>query len=121
MEAPLLDTSAKSPGPGPAPGIADHLIGKHVIIRASAAGVHAGILAAHDGGQGVRLTDSRRLWRWWAASGVSLSGVARTGLKHEKSKIEWPLDDLVIFDACEIIPTSLEGQASIEGAPIYEP
>lgn len=105
----------------PPPGIADHLIGTHVIIRATQAGVHAGILVAHDGGQVVRLTNSRRLWRWWAASGISLSGVARAGLKQDKSKIEGPVADQVILDACEIIPTTEAAQASIEGAPIYEP
>ena len=111
--------------PGPAPGIADHLIGKHVIIRARGAGVHAGILAAHDGGQTVRLSSSRRLWRWSAAKGLALSGVALHGLRDGSTKgwtrIEGFIADLIITDACEIIATTPEAQASIEEWPTYEP
>lgn len=113
--------NAQTPNPSGSPGIADHLIGRHVIIRATGAGVHAGILAAHDGGQVVRLTNARRLWRWTAAKGHSLSGVALHGLKEGWTKIPAPVDDVVIIDACEIIATSAEAQASIEGWPIYEP
>lgn len=106
------------------PGIADHLIGKHVIIRANYAGVHAGILAAHDG-QTVRLTQSRRLWRWSAAKGHTLSGVAAHGLRDGATKgwtkIAAPVADQVILDACEIIGTTDTAQASIEGWPTHEP
>lgn len=105
------------------PGIADHLIGKHVIIRATGAGVHAGILAAHEG-QTVRLTQSRRLWRWSAAKGHTLSGVALHGLRDGAdkgwTKIAATVADQVILDACEIIATTDEAQASIEGWPTYE-
>ncbi len=73
MEANLSDSPETSAAPQP--GIADHLIGRHVIIRATGAGVHAGILEAYDG-QTVRLSSSRRLWRWSAAKGHTLSGVA---------------------------------------------
>ncbi len=103
------------------PGIADHLIGRHVIIRATGAGVHAGTLAAHDGGQIVRLTNSRRLWRWTAAKGHTLSGVAMHGLKEGWTKLPARVADLVILDACEIIVTTPEAQTSIEEWPIYEP
>jgi hypothetical protein len=103
------------------PGIADHLIGRHVIIRASGAGVHAGVLAAHNGGQVVRLTSSRRLWYWHAACGHSLTGVALHGLNAGKSKIAGTVADQVILDACEIIATTPEAQASIESAVAYEP
>ncbi len=114
----MLDTSTTPPGP--APGIADHLIGKYVIIRATGAGVHAGTLAAYDG-QVVRLTNSRRLWRWTAAKGHTLSAVAQFGVKEGWTKIPAVVGDLIITDACEIIATTNEAQASIEGWPIYEP
>lgn len=113
----MLDTNPK-PETG---GVADHLIGKYVIIRATAAGVHAGTLAAHDGGQTVRLTNSRRLWRWTAAKGHTLSGIAVHGVKDGWTKIPAAVDDLIITDACEIIATSDEARASIEGWPVYEP
>lgn len=110
------------PNPQPAeapPGIADHLIGRHVIVRANNAGVHAGTLAAHDGQQ-VRLTQSRRLWYWKCAKGHSLTGVALNGLA-KGSKIAGTVDDLVILDACEIITTSPEGQKSIEEIEAHAP
>ncbi len=113
----MLDTQTNiKPG-----GIADHLIGQYVIIRATGAGVHAGTLAAHDGAQTVRLTNSRRLWRWTAKKGHTLSGVAMYGLKEGWTKIPAAVDDLVITDACEIIATTAEAQTSIEEWPVYEP
>lgn len=106
------------------PGIADHLIGKYVIIRATGAGVHAGTLAAHDG-QTVRLAHARRLWRWSAAKGHTLSGVALHGLRDGATKgwtrIAGVVGDQVILDACEIIATTTAAQTSIEGWPTYEP
>lgn len=103
-------------------GIADHLIGKYVIIRATAAGVHAGFLAAHDGGQTVRLTNSRRLWRWAAAKGHTLSGVALHGVgEGGESMIAAAVDDLIITDACEIILTTKEAQDSIQSWPTHDP
>lgn len=113
----MLDTTDTPPKPG----IADHLIGSYVIVRATGAGVHAGTLAAYDGGQTVRLTNSRRLWRWTAAKGHTLSGVAQHGVKEGWTKIPAVVADLVIADACEIISTTPEAQSSIEGWPTYEP
>lgn len=98
---------------------AAHLIGRHVIIRARDAGVHAGILAAHQGRE-VRLTGSRRLWYWKCAKGHTLTGVALNGLA-KGSKIAGTLPDLTILDACEIIATTDEAQASIEGFATHEP
>lgn len=103
------------------PAIADHLIGKYVIIRATAAGVHAGTLAAHDGGAVVRLTNSRRLWQWAAARGHTLSAVANFGLDHDRCTMPAALDDLIIMDACEIIPCTAAAQTSITGCPVHEP
>lgn len=113
-----MDDPTTTEGPR---GIADHLIGRHVIIRATGAGVHAGILAAHDGGQTVRLQNSRRLWRWTAAKGHTLSGVAMHGLKEGWTKLPAAVDELVILDACEIIVTTPEARTSIEEWPIHEP
>lgn len=117
METNLLDSQP----PTETGGIADHLIGQYVIIRATAAGVHAGTLAAHDGKQTVRLTNSRRLWRWTAAKGHTLSGVAQFGVKEGWTKIPAVVPDLVITDACEIISTTKAAQTSIEEWPVHEP
>jgi hypothetical protein len=86
--------------------------GRHVIVRASAAGAHAGTLASADG-ETVILTEARRLWYWKAAAGEhSLSGVARKGLAAG-SKIPGPVGEIQISGVCEIIPTTAEAAASI--------
>lgn len=61
-------------------------IGKRCIIRAYASGVHFGTLAAQDGRQ-VELTDARRLWRWYAKDGISLSEVSQNGIVAKESRI----------------------------------
>ena len=113
----MLDTETKHTSDG----IADHLIGQYVIIRATGAGVHAGTLTAHDGNQTVRLTNSRRLWRWTAAKGHTLSAIATHGLKEGWTKIPDSVADLIITDACEIIVTTPEAQTSIQEWPVHEP
>lgn len=68
-------------------------------------------------GATVELTDARRLWRWWAAKGVSLSGVAAHGLHPSKIKdcrIAAPVSHALINDVCEVLAASDEARASIE-------
>ena len=82
-----------------------NLVGKPVVVRARDAGVHFGTLVSFEG-RTVTLTDSRRLWRWYAKKGVALSGVARHGVFPERSKIDELVPSIVILDACEIIAAS---------------
>lgn len=91
-------------------------IGKYVIVRSSPSGCWAGTLASIEGDK-VELTDARRLWRWWAARGVSLSGVATYGLhpgKKSECKIEPPVARVAVLQVCEIIECSAKARASIE-------
>lgn len=91
-------------------------IGSYVIVRSSPSGVWAGTLASIHG-QTVELTDARRLWRWWAGKGVSLSGVATHGLRADKldeCRISTAVDRALIFEVCEILSTSPAARASIE-------
>lgn len=93
-------------------------IGKYVIVRSSPSGCWAGTLASIDGST-VELTDARRLWRWWSAKGVSLSGVAVYGLHPDKldaCRIAVPVTRVCVMDVCEIIEASDDGRASIESA-----
>ena len=93
-------------------------IGKKCIIRCYASGVHYGTVSAHDGRE-VTLTNSRRLWRWHTggkSKGVSLSGVALTGIDAKQSTVEPVLPEITLLDALEIIPASDVSAASIEGA-----
>ena len=89
-------------------------IGEYVIIRTYSAGVFAGTLE-QKAGKEVILSNARRLWRWHAKEGVSLSSVAVHGINTSKSKICEPVDSIWL-EAIEIIPTSKKSQEAIEGA-----
>jgi hypothetical protein len=89
-------------------------IGKNVIIRTYSAGVWCGTLSQKSGNE-VILTNARRLWRWWAAESISLSGVANYGIIESKSQIA-PAVDGVWLEAIEIIPTTDKAEKSIMGA-----
>ena len=95
-------------------------IGKRCIIRAYASGVHFGTLAAQDGRQ-VELTDARRLWRWYAKDGISLSEVSQNGIVAKESRIAQAVPSITILDALEIIPCSDAAVASIVGAEVAQP
>ena len=89
-------------------------IGKNVIIRTYSAGVWCGTLSQKSGNE-VILTNARRLWRWWAAESISLSGVANFGIIEDKSQIA-PKVDGVWLEAIEIIQTTDKAEKSIMGA-----
>ncbi len=90
-------------------------IGKHVIVRAYSAGVHAGELVSQDGDI-VVLKNSRRLWKWKAKAGIALSGVAVHGIDTKNSTVDTQIDEILIIGVCEIIPTSAASQESISHA-----
>lgn len=95
------------------------LIGRKVIIRTYSAGCWFGTLSEKKKNE-VIITEARRLWRWHAAEGISLSGVARAGIKHDDSRIEQAVD-AVWLEAIEIIPCTAKAIASIESAPNAAP
>ena len=90
------------------------MIGEKVIIRTYSAGVWFGVLDQKSGKE-VIVTDARRMYRWWAKNGISLSGVALYGVEHSKSKIIEPVDS-VWLEAIEIIPCATNAAASLESA-----
>lgn len=90
------------------------MIGKKVIIRTYSAGVWFGLLEQKQNNE-VILKDARRMWKWWAKEGISLSSVAMKGIKKEKSKIAEPVT-LVWLEAIEIILCSDDAIRLIEGA-----
>ncbi len=96
------------------PGL-NGMIGKKVIIRTYSAGVWFGTLSEKSGNE-VILTSARRMWQWWAADSISLSGVALYGVKHDKSNIAPPVPAQWL-EAIEITPCSDVAIASLEGAP----
>lgn len=98
-----------------AKGINDFAIGKEVIIRTYSAGVWFGVLKQKAGNE-VILTKARRMYKWWAKESISLSGVARHGIKQDDSKICGELDS-VWLEAIEIIPVTGNSAESIRTAP----
>lgn len=97
-----------------AKGINDFAIGKEVIIRTYSAGVWFGVLKQKAGNE-VILTKARRMYKWWAKESISLSGVARHGIKQDNSKICGELDS-VWLEAIEIIPVTGNAAESIRTA-----
>ena len=57
------------------------MIGQKVIIRTYSAGAWFGTLSEKSGNE-VILTNARRMWRWWAKEGISLSIVNSKELKN---------------------------------------
>jgi hypothetical protein len=91
------------------------LIGQEVIIRTYSAGAHFGTLSAKSGNE-VILTNARRLWRFWCAKGIALSGVATHGVQYPKSKICEPVESIWL-EAIEIIPCTPEAAQNLREAP----
>lgn len=90
----------------------NEMIGKYVIVRCRDAGVHAGVLIAHEGREAL-LHESRRLWYWKPAKKKKfLSGVAVAGL-HEDSKVGTALPVHHLTEGCEIILCSSVAERSI--------
>ena len=98
----------------PALAAAPHpFVGRYVICRCSAAGVHAGEIVSVSGDT-VILRNSRRLWQWQAVDGVALSGVAQNGLAG--GKIDTLNPEIQLMGVCEIIPCSAKARGDIENA-----
>ena len=97
-----------------AKGINDFAIGKEVIIRTYSAGVWFGVLK-QKAGKEVILTKARRMYSWWAKESISLSGVARHGIRQDGSQICGELDS-VWLEAIEIIPVTGSAAESIRNA-----
>lgn len=97
----------------------DDLLEKHVLIRTYSAGVWFGQLAQKEKNE-VILKNARRMWRWKAKTGISLSDISITGLDRSSSRICAAVP-IVWIEAIEIIPCSADAIESIEGAENAEP
>lgn len=92
-------------------------IGKKVIIRTYSAGVWYGELKKKSGRE-VILINARRMYFWSAAKSISLSGVAKYGIKGT-SKI-CPRIESIWLEAIEILELSKKCINDLEGAPDVE-
>lgn len=98
--------------------IGSQFIGNPVIIRTYSAGVWFGVLSEKSGNE-VIIKNARRMWRWQAKESISLSAVAKFGIDQSKSKVA-PAVESIWLEAIEIIPTTPEATALIEGAADVE-
>lgn len=90
------------------------MIGKKCIVRTYSAGVWFGEIEQKAGNE-VIVKNARRMWRWHASEGISLSAVAIHGIKESQSKIAEDVPQ-VWLEAIELIPCSDKAISSIEGA-----
>lgn len=74
-----------------------------VVVRARDSGVHVGFLARYHDGD-AELLDARRLWQWQEGR-HTLNEIAVQGAPA-KSRISKAVPQIVILDACELIPVS---------------
>ena len=94
------------------------MIGKHVIVRTTNAGVFAGTLAARDG-QEVTLKDARKLWYWSGASETLQLSVE--GAKNpDGCKFTMSVDEIVLTEAIEFIPTTATAEKNIKAVPVWK-
>lgn len=96
----------------------NQMIGKKVIIRTYSAGCWFGKLEEKAKNE-VILANARRMFRWKAIQGISLSACALYGVEHSYSKIVEPVDQ-VWLEAIEIIPCTPESINTFENAPNVE-
>ena len=91
---------------------------KYVIVRGDRSGVFAGVLKSRNGRE-VELTDCRRLWYWDGAASISQLAAEGT-TAPENCKFTVAVDDILILDAIEIIPTSDAAEKSIRGVSVWK-
>lgn len=95
------------------------MIGKKVLIRSYAAGVHFGTLQSEvftPAGKVVVLSDSRRIHYWEGAA--SLSQVANDGIRT--GRVTMVLPAIEIVNVIETIPLSEGAIKNLESQPIWK-
>lgn len=97
-----------------APGL-NSMVGKKCVVRTYSAGVWFGEIVEKSGNE-VIVKNARRMWRWWATEGISLSAVALHGINYGESKIVEAVPT-VWLEAIELIPASIKAIVSLEEAP----
>lgn len=97
-------------------------IGKPVLIRSYAAGVHFGILVSEEftpAGKVVILSNTRRVWYWSGAA--SLSQMALEGVKNQtacKFSVEIAENEIVnVIETLPLTPTAFE---NLKNVPVWK-
>ena len=97
------------------------MIGKKVLIRSYASGVHFGKLESYTdtlAGRVVELSNSRRVHYWEGAA--SLSQMANDGVNQTESRISQVLPSITIVNVIEIIPLSEKAIENLENTRIWQ-
>ena len=89
----------------------------YVIARTYRAGVFAGFLFRRNGKEAV-LKNARRIWYWEGAASLSELAVRGTSLP-DKCKFPVAVPEVILTEVIEIIPTTKEGQKSIDEVKIW--
>lgn len=95
------------------------MIGKKVLIRSYASGVHFGTLVSEvftQAGKVVVLENSRRIHRWSGA--CSCSQIATDGIAGDRVAMVLPLIEVV--NVIETIPLSEKAISNLENQPVWK-
>lgn len=87
----------------------------YVICRGYYCGVHAGYLKEREGNH-VVLNEARRLWKWKAVKGISLSEVAKYGIDAYGSRVCTKCGEIWLGDVYEVIPCTDAARKTIDEA-----
>lgn len=89
------------------------MLNKYVVVRGNRSGVFAGTLKEKNG-QEVTLTKARKLFYWDGAAAVEQLAVDGTNTP-DNCKFTVTVDEIVITDAIQILPTTAKAETSIKG------
>jgi len=96
----------------------DELSDNYYIIRTNSAGVHAGEIVSREGKE-VKLKNARRLYYWDGAA--TLSQLAMEGVeKPENCKFPCEVNEIILTEAIEIMPCTIQAQKSIKNVKVWE-
>ena len=91
---------------------------QHYIIRGDRSGVFFGEIAERNGRE-VTIRNARRLWYWDGAA--SLSQLAVDGTRKPGScKFAMTVSSIVILDAIEILPCTVQAEESIKSVAVWK-
>lgn len=100
----------------------ENQIGKPVLIRSYAAGVHFGILKSEEftlAGKVVVLENTRRVWYWSGAA--TLSQMALEGVKNPNScKFSVEIAENEIVNVIETLPLTATAFENLKNVPVWK-
>lgn len=92
-----------------------NILNQNVIVRSNLSGVIVGklIWVSDDTFSAVQLENAMRLWSWKTIKGVSLQGVATSGIIPNESVVEPMVSWMLVRDVVDITPMSEHAMSTI--------